>query len=354
MSISSLDDLLERCRTDPGGRTKEEIASLLRLTDPGDMAALWRAADTVRREKVGSDIHLRGLLEISNYCRRNCHYCGLRWDNRAVSRYRLTPRTILDTVEALDRQGIRTVVLQSGEDPGWSVGQLARLIESIKGRYDMAVTLSIGRRPPEEWRILRDAGMNRYLLRHETACPTLYERFHPGDTLQDRIRALKELRALGVDIGSGNLIGLPGQTPEALAADLLLARALEVDMYGVGPFIPHPETPLSNVPAGSVQDTYKMIALARLILQDVHIPITTALCTLDPAARGRGWSRGGNVIMPNATPPDVRGHYEIYREKGVGHAALETTVESIRGEIHAMGRSVSTSRGGSLKRSATS
>ncbi|MBT9177232.1 MAG: (FeFe) hydrogenase maturase subunit HydE [Firmicutes bacterium] len=341
--------LIERTQYAGADLSLSEICELLSITSDIDLDLLWQAADHVRRQEVGEDIWLRGLLEFSNICTCNCLYCGLRRDNTGLPRYRLTEEQILEAVHRLSRLGIGTVVLQSGEDPYFTEERLIALLHAIRNTCDIAITLSIGYRPKSELAAFKRAGAHRFLIRHEIANPDLYRVFHPDSTLADRVEQLKDLRALGYEVGSGCLVGLPGQTVADLADDIALARELEVDMFGVGPFIPHPDTPLGEATPGSTLMTYKMIAVARLVLRDVHIPVTTALSTLEEDGREKGWMRGANIVMPNATPAPYRAQYELYKNK----RCIDDTLEHCRGclgrRVKSVGRVIGQGRGTSLK-----
>ncbi len=319
---------------------RQAIIQWLRETEPNRLSELWRLADDLRRREVGEQVHLRGLIEFSNYCRRNCGYCGLRIDNREVERYRMCESEILGCAEQARSFGYGTVVLQSGEDCGFAADWLARIIERIKQTTGLAVTLSLGERAEADLRTWKAAGADRYLLRFETANPQLFEHIHPpvGGEKSDRIQLLRTLRELGYEIGSGVMIGIPGQTFEDLAVDLETFRELNLDMIGVGPFIPHQATPLhaefmaaqdrpEQVPNTEAM-TYKAIALARLLCPRANIPSTTALATLNKATgRELGLQRGANVVMPNLTPPEYRAMYEIYPAK----ACIAETAEQCHG-----------------------
>lgn len=295
------------------------------------MEQLWRRADRVRREYVGDAVYLRGLLEISNHCVRRCHYCGIRADNHQIERYRLTTGEILEGVRQAQALGIGTVVLQSGEDPELTTEWIADLIVQIRRRYDLAITLSLGERGYDELAYWKQLGADRYLLRFETSNAELFARIHPAAAgrVQDRIIILHQLRELGYEVGSGVMVGIPGQGYEDLIEDLLLFEKLDLDMIGIGPFIAHPDTPLgkisweasdpAQVPADELM-TLKMVALARLVCPQANIPSTTALATIDPQqGRELGLQRGANIIMPNLTPPDYRRKYEIYPGKACLH-----------------------------------
>lgn len=329
--------------------TLSEIEFLLTLEKPEDLAMLWQAADQVRSRYMGDEIWLRGLLEFSNYCTRNCMYCGIRCGNQRLQRYRMTKEEILKCVDSIVTHNIGTVVLQSGEDPWWTAERIADLVASVKGRYDIAVTLSVGYRPRADYKLWREAGADRYLIRHEAANPDLYSSVHPDSTLDERVEALISLKDLGYETGSGCIVGLPGQTAYDLALDIDLARKLEVDMFGVGPFIPHPDTPLGKAAGGTAVMTYKVIAVARLVLRDVHMPVTTALATLEPMGRELGWQRGANVVMPNATPNPYRERYELYQNKRCLDDALSHCTGCLARRIASVNRLMGRGYGGSYK-----
>lgn len=322
-----------------------EVAALLATEQPAEVQALMGVADRIRRRYVGDEVHLRGLIEFSNVCRRNCLYCGLRATNAKVRRYRMPADEIVESAEKAYRLGFRTVVLQSGEDPWYTVDRMCEIVRQIKSRVDVAVTLSIGERPREEYAALKEAGADRYLLRHEAADPCLYASLHPDSVYEERLRCLHWLRELGYQIGAGSMVGLPGQTLEMLAKDVLILRELEVDMAGIGPFIPNPDTPLGTCQRGTVEMTLKMIALARIVTRDALIPATTALASIDPLGREKAFQAGANVVMPNVTPLKYREDYRIYP----GKACLKDDAEHCQGclrlRIASVGRTVGTGYG---------
>lgn len=333
----------------------------LREEDPDRLDALWRRADQVRRELVGDEVHLRGLVEFSNHCARGCWYCGLRADNRHVARYRLSAETILDCARQAVGYGYGTVVLQSGEDPGTRVGWLAEVIRRIKGETPLAVTLSVGERGPRALAVWRAAGADRYLLRFETSNAALYARIHPdrGGGRSDRFAILARLRELGYEVGSGAMVGLPGQSYADVARDLELYAELRLDMIGIGPWLPHPDTPLGAACSAPGPDqvpntalmAYKAIALARLLCPLANIPSTTALATLNPAqGRELGLRRGANVVMPNLTPPDARRAYAIYPGKACQTENAEHCASCMKLRLAAIGRRPSVGRGDALTR----
>jgi biotin synthase len=290
---------------------------------------LFLRAGALRAQAKGQGVRLRAIIEFSNHCVRNCRYCGLRRGNPQVKRYRMTPEQILDVALQAAQDGIGTVVLQSGDDLDYAAGDIAELIRAIKEKTSLAVTLSLGERAPEEYALWRQAGADRYLMKHETADPLLYDALHPGKTLDERLRALRLIKQLGYELGSGFIIGLPGQTLETLAADVALAQELGVDMCGVGPFVPQAETPLADHPRGDVDTTLRMIALLRLACPDANLPATTALASLDPEhGQRRALEAGANVIMPNFTPDVFRENYRIYDHKAAVN--LDAAKDAIR------------------------
>lgn len=316
-----------------------DLQVLVELEEPAGLARLLAAADETRRRAVGDGVHLRGLIEFSNHCRADCLYCGLRRSNGRLVRYRLSPEEIAAVIGRAAELGYGTVVLQSGEDPWYDADTIARLIRLAKER-GLAVTLSLGERDPEELAHWRRQGADRYLLRHETANPVLHARLRPGRTLEGRVRLLMTLRELGYQVGAGFMVGLPGQSGADLVADLRLLQRLKVEMAGVGPFIPHPDTPLAHAGAGGILQTLKMVALARLLLPQAMLPAVTALGALEPMGRERALQAGANVIMPNLTPTAVRPHYQIYP----GKICLGETAEECRAcverRIRGLGRTV--------------
>ncbi|HJA78360.1 [FeFe] hydrogenase H-cluster radical SAM maturase HydE [uncultured Desulfovibrio sp.] len=306
--------------------TRRDILDLLfRLPWP----ELREAARLQRRAALGRQARLRGLLEFSNLCRRNCRYCGLRAQHRALRRYCLTAGEILAAARQATAAGVDTLVLQSGEwerPPDWLAGIIAR----VKAECGLAVTLSVGEMPRAHYACWREAGADRFLLRHETADAALYARLHPGYRLADRLRALEWLAELGYAVGSGFLVGVPGQRPASLADDILLVRRLNVAMCGVGPFIPQAATPLAHAPQGDVPLTLRVLAVLRLALPAAHLPATTALASLSPEdGQRQGLLAGADVLMPSFTPPARRAAYRIYDHKAqVSMAAARRAVQA--------------------------
>ncbi len=335
-----------------------EIERWLRATDPPELDELWARADRVRAENVGDAVHLRGLIEISNLCARRCGYCGLRVDNRRIQRYLMTTDEILDCARQAEQYGYGTVVLQAGETPRITEDWVAEIVEQIKAETDLAITLSLGERTEAELARWKAAGADRYLLRFETSNRELLTRIHPplGHDAPDRFAVLATLRRLGYELGSGVMIGIPGQTYADLAADILTFDRLDLDMIGVGPFIAHPDTPLGaaraagpdqQVPA-TEEMTYKVVALARIVCPRANIPSTSALATLN-LAEGRefGLQRGANVVMPNLTPTKYRSLYEIYPSKACIKETAAQCKSCMAARILSLGRSIGTGRGDS-------
>lgn len=343
---------------------KNEILRWLRESDPTRLAELWRRADETRRDHVGDAVYLRGLVEISNFCARQCAYCGLRAGNSRLARYRMLAGEILEAARQAVKFGYGTVVLQSGEDYGLTTRWLADVIRQIKRETPLAVTLSLGERPDREMAAWRAAGANRYLLRFETSDRHLFNEIHPplGERKCDRLAILRRLQELGYEAGSGIMVGLPGQTYASVANDIELFRELDLDMIGIGPFIPHPGTPLGSgfqvfppVNGEQVPNTelmvYKAIALTRLVRPDANIPATTALATINKKnGRELGLQRGANVFMPNLTPLKYRRLYEIYPAKA---CIAETDVKShgcLSARIQGIGRHLGRGPGGRWNR----
>jgi len=340
-----------------------EILSWLREQDAGRLAELYAEADRVRRETVGDAVHLRGLIEISNCCVRECGYCGLRASNRNLRRYRMSREEILGCAAEAVNLGYGTVVIQAGEDYGIARDWLAEIVRHIKRETPLAVTLSMGERPDEDLKAWREAGADRYLLRFETSDPELYARIHPAfrGRPSDRIAILGTLQRLGYETGSGVMIGLPGQTYQSLAADIEMFRRLDLDMIGVGPYIPHPATPLGQGlwrrevdPTEQVPNTeemvYKVVALTRLACPCANIPSTTALATINLASgRELGLERGANVVMPNVSPVCYRSLYEIYPSKACIFETASTCHSCLNQRIASIGRSVGAGPGGRQK-----
>lgn len=346
--------------------TENQLLGWLKETDVSRLGELFAAADVIRRETVGDAVHFRGLIEISNHCVRQCAYCGLRAGRSGLNRYRMSDDEIVATAKQAVKFGYGTVVLQAGEDPGIGAAWMADVIRRIKTETPLAVTLSLGEREEAELTLWKQAGADRYLLRFETSDIALFQRIHPSRNGKnwDRIVMLWQLRQLGYEVGSGVMVGLPGQTYRSLAQDILKFRKLDLDMIGIGPFIPHPETPLGMEAAKdfSVADQapnteamlYRVLALTRLVCPEANIPSTTALATINKRnGRELGLQRGANVVMPNLTPVRYRALYEIYPAKACVDETGDACNNCLRLRLAAIGRHSGSGPGG-RNRSASS
>jgi biotin synthase len=326
--------------------SRDAVLAWLRETDERRLEALWGAADETLARYVGGAVHLRGLVEVSNHCVRGCTYCGIRAANRGVRRYRVPAGVVVDCARRAVAYGYGTLVLQSGEDYGLETDWVADVVRRVKDETGLAVTLSLGERPDDDLAAWRAAGADRYLLRFETSDEELYHRIHPDlpGRVSDRLAILRTLQDLGYEAGTGIMVGIPGQTYASIADDIDLFRGMDMDMIGIGPYLPHPATPLgtefaARERAGDWDDdqaandevtTCKVLALTRLARPDANLPATTALSLVDRRrGRAHGLARGANVVMPNLTPPEYRRKYEIYPEK----AAVNETAEAIHAGI---------------------
>lgn len=326
---------------------KRDLVSLLSSCDSPSFDLLRQEATRTARERFGFGIYLRGLIEVSSYCKNDCLYCGLRRSNRKAERYRLSDEQILECCEEGYRAGLRTFVLQGGEDGAFSDDRLVQLIGQMRQRYaDAAITLSLGERSAESLQRLHTAGANRYLLRHEAADTKLYEAIHPADMSHSaRLQTIEQLKQIGFQTGVGMMIGVPGQSIEHIAEDLLYIERVQPQMVGIGPFIPHHDTPFADFPAGDLRLTLMVVAICRLLLPKALIPATTALATLSGNGVKEGILSGANVVMPNLSPSDVRAKYAIYDNKAsLGNQAVEGIAKLSR-ELEAIGYHIDFSRG---------
>jgi biotin synthase len=314
MNMSKLNGLLNRIY-DVSLPEPEDLERVLALDRQEELNELFSFADTVRKKFCGNGIVLRGIIEFSNFCLRECFYCGLNKNNRKLERYRIDKDELLKAVEYLASRKIMTVVLQSGEDEGLDVLWLRDIILKIKSSFDIAVTLSVGERSGDDYSIWREAGADRYLLKIETTDGALYSSMHPQMDFKQRLDCLQVLRRLGYQVGSGNIIGLPGQTLKTISHDIIFFKRNDFDMIGIGPFIPHQDTQFAGQQKGNVELSLKTIALTRIVTKNAHIPATTALGSLDRDYRMDGLKCGANVLMPNFTPQPFRKLYEIYPQK---------------------------------------
>lgn len=294
-----------------------QYEKLLDLYCPEGAELLAERAVEARRKIYGNSVYVRGLIEISNICKNDCFYCGIRRSNKSCDRYRLTEEDILSCADEGYILGFRTFVLQGGEDPYYTDDVLCDTVKKIKERHpDCAVTISMGERSYESYKRLFDAGADRYLLRHETADEAHYKRLHPAEmSFENRMKCLSELKEIGYAVGCGFMVGSPYQTNAHLAKDLKFIETFKPDMCGIGPFIPHKETLFSSFPAGTAEKTCYLLSIIRLIYPPVLLPATTALGTIHPLGREKGIQSGANVVMPNLSPVGVRRKYELYDNK---------------------------------------
>ncbi len=312
------------------------------ISDETNNEELFQTADKVRQKNVGDEVHLRALIEFSNACACNCFYCGLRAENKKIERYSLKSSEIVKFAQRAVEEGYKTVVLQSGEGV-YPNEKLVKIVREIK-KLGVDITLSTGEKTYEEYAELKEAGADRYLLRIETTDRELYKKMHPNMNFENRARCLKDIKKLGYEVGTGVLVGLPGQTLESLANDLLFFKELDADMIGIGPFIPNPDTPLGKSAGGSFTLALKTMALTRLLLPDINIPATTAMETLHPNGRIIALQSGANVLMPNVTGGDYKQKYLIYP----GKTSLNDRSVVIE-KIEAIGRTVSDTPGKSRR-----
>ena len=322
--------------------TKSEIIEILK--DDSQNEQLFAKADDIRRKYVGDEVHLRGLIEFSNICKRTCKYCGLRAENKNLDRYRISVEDIIFYAKKASEMGYKTIVLQSGEDEKFSCDVICKIVKEIK-KFDVAVTLSIGERSFDDYKAFKDAGADRYLIRIETTDRELYKKMHPHMDFDNRVKCLEYIKTLGYEVGTGCLVGLPEQTTESLADDILFFKELDADMVGIGPFIAHPDTPLKDSDNGSFTLALKVMALTRIMLPDINIPATTAMETLNPNGRIIALQSGANVVMPNVTSKEYRAKYEIYPNKICINENPSQCRGCIEGKIKSIGRTIATDYG---------
>ncbi len=316
--VRSVDNLSGR------GYTREDIVRLLRTDDPVEMEALFAEANTIRQANLRDFFCIHGIIEFSSHCANDCHYCGLRKSNRSAIRYRMKPDEIVETVaDAVERRGYKLIVLQSGDDFSYTDEMLEKIVGEIKARCKVFIFVSIGERSLDCYKWLKAAGASGVLLRFETSNREIYDAIHPGQSLNERMELLKGLKALGYYIASGFLVGLPGQTVEDIADDIVMMKELGVQMVSVGPFVPADETPLAEHPPGDASMVLKVTAISRLLMPKAKIPVTTALETIESEeGRKLGLSSGANSLMFNLTPEKYREDYSIYPNKYHGNEAM--------------------------------
>ena len=340
--LVSLNNILEKSYKEHT-LSKDEIVTLL----CSDGAELFKYADKIRKKYVGDGIHLRGLIEFSNICKCGCEYCGLRSQNKKAERYRLQPDEIITYAKQGVDLGYKTIVLQSGEDIFYDTDKMCYIISEIK-KNDVALTLSIGEKTKKEYEAYKKAGADRYLLRIETTDKNLYKKLHPGMDYENRKRCLYDLKDLGYEVGTGCLVGLPNQTTDSLADDILFFKKLNADMIGIGPFIPHPETP-GGAWDVELKDNFEMalkvMAIVRLLLPDINIPATTAMETINPKGRIIALQSGANVVMPNILDSIYKKRYEIYPNKICINEHSGKCRKCIEDKINSIGRFVSDTKG---------
>lgn len=334
--------------------SRADLLPLLRARG-AELDALYARADAVRRARCGDAVPVRAIVEFSNVCANDCLYCGLRASNPVPRRYRMAPDEILAAARQIAAAGVAgTVVLQAGETPGQSDDGIAAILRRIKAEIPgLAVTLSVGNRPRDVYARWRDAGMDRYLLRFETSDPELFAGLHPDCTLAERLQCLRDLQSLGVQTGGGFMIGLPGETVETLADNVLLCREFDFDMIGIGPYIPNPDTPLGDRPnayAGDPDMFFRAVAVLRLANPDAHIPATTAFDALFPNGRDLALRRGANVFMPNATPGPLRKDYQLYPGKPCIDEDAADCARCVQARLRALGRPLAHGPSHSLKK----
>lgn len=328
--------------------TKDNILdrdALIGLLTTTPAEELYRQADAVRHDNVGDEVHLRGLIEFTNICRNNCLYCGIRRDNGKVKRYRMSEQEVVETARRATTLGFQTIVLQGGEDMHFDQTRLCHVIEQIKA-MDVALTLSIGERSYNDYKAMREAGADRYLMRIETTDRELYHRLNPGMSWQRRHECLLMIRELGFELGSGIMVGLPGQSAESIADDLLYLKDIRIDMAGIGPFIPHPDTPMAGETGGTLEMAMRTMAAMRLLMPDINIPATTAMESLHPKGRILALQAGANVVMPNVTEGEYRRLYELYPGKICVNDTPVHCRSCIGMKIRSIGRTIGQGKGG--------
>ncbi|GAA0068759.1 [FeFe] hydrogenase H-cluster radical SAM maturase HydE [Clostridium sardiniense] len=330
--------------------SREELLYLLDNITDEDQEYLIEKANDIRMQNYSNKVYMRGLIEFTNYCKRDCMYCGIRKSNKNADRYRLTFDEIIQCADIGDKLGYKTYVLQGGEDAYFTDARMIEIIKEIKKRHpNNAITLSLGERSYESYKKLYEAGADRYLLRHETASKHLYDKLHPGASFEERMQCLRNLKEIGYQAGAGFMVGLPGQTNEDLVNDLLFVKEFKPEMCGIGPFIPQKDTPLGEETGGTLEKTVVMLAIIRLLLPDVLLPASTALGSVDPLGREKGIKAGGNVVMPNLSPTEVRDKYALYDGKiCTGDEAAECRM-CIEGRMRRFGYEVEVNRGDNVK-----
>lgn len=325
----------------------EEFRQLLTECDGDSLRYINKQAQEVSLAHFGNRIYIRGLIEVSNRCRNNCYYCGIRKGNPTIERYQLTIESILDCCKQGYELGFRTFVLQGGEDPALTDERIEKIVSTIRQSYpDCAITLSLGEKSRETYERLFGAGANRYLLRHETYNELHYQQLHPAEmSCRQRLQCLWDLKEIGYQTGTGIMVGSPGQTVEHLIQDILFIEKLRPEMIGIGPFLPHHDTPFAQSPSGTVEQTLLLLSIFRLMHPPALIPATTALATLTPDGRERGILAGANVVMPNLSPREERKKYNLYNNKASLGAESAEGLNILQQQLEGIGYQISFSRG---------
>lgn len=331
-----------------GDLTDNELKLLI---ESGTAENLAEYADEVRQKHYGKKVFLRGLIEISSYCKNDCYYCGIRRSNKSAERYRLDYHDVMNCAGIGYSLGLHTFVMQGGEDMALDDDYICRIIYALKEKYsDCAVTLSLGERSYESYKRLKEAGADRYLLRHESADSELYYRLHPhGMSIENRKQCLYNLRELGYQVGAGFMVGVPYQTTENIISDIRFMQELQPQMIGIGPFIPHKDTPFRDEKGGTLELTLCLLGILRLMFPKVLLPATTALGSISPIGRTLGLKTGCNVIMPNISPEDVRKKYMLYNNKLISGGETAEGLEILRREIESAGYEIAKERGDCIK-----
>ncbi|MGN0518558.1 MAG: [FeFe] hydrogenase H-cluster radical SAM maturase HydE [Acutalibacteraceae bacterium] len=333
--------------TQTGNLTDSELLSLLNCTDENALSYLYSQGERVCIQNYGTSVYIRGLIELTNYCKNDCLYCGIRRSNKCAERYRLTCEQVLSCAKTGYNIGFRTFVLQGGEDPYFTDERIVEIVKALKSNFpDCAVTLSLGEKSYSSYKMYFDAGADRYLLRHETADAVHYGKLHPKElSLENRMQCLRDLKSIGYQTGCGFMVGSPYQTTENILYDIRFIQEFKPHMVGLGPFIPHKDTPFKDMPAGSLQLTLKCLSIIRLMLPDVLLPATTALGTIVKGGRELGIKSGANVIMPNLSPSDVRGKYLLYNNKLATGAESAEGLNALKNSLKQIDRTIEIGRG---------
>ncbi|MBW2974810.1 [FeFe] hydrogenase H-cluster radical SAM maturase HydE [Candidatus Woesearchaeota archaeon] len=351
-STSELDSTLEKKEL-----SKEDIIFLLSLNKKDNLKKLFRKADGIRKEYIGDYVFIRGILEFSNHCKNDCLYCGIRRSNQKLERYRISPKEIIRIADnAVNKLGLKTILLQSGEDDFYNAEIIEDLIRGILKACDCRVALSIGEKSIDEYKRFYEAGARRCLVRFETSSKEIFTALHPSssitkNSLEKRISLIKELKKTGYQVGTGPIIGLPHQKIEDLADDILLYNRLNINMAGMGPFIPHPETPLKQSPKGTFDMSLKMIAVTRIACKDIFISATTALQTINRTdGKEQALNAGANLLMPNITPKRYRELYQLYPGKACIHESPYDCVSYVKKVVSSVGRKTGEGYGDTIRK----